>query len=52
MIYVLMSCVFMSSSGESCTDIGQYQTKAACVYEMSKFPQTRFEYARCEERKK
>ncbi len=33
MTYVLMFCVFMSSSGESCTDIARYPTIDACVDE-------------------
>lgn len=52
MIYVLMSCVFLSSSGESCTDVAQYTTLAACQEEAVKHPERGFEKYRCEARKK
>lgn len=51
MIYVLMSCVFMSSSGEVCTDVRSYPTIAACQAEADKHPSTHFESYKCEARK-
>ena len=52
MIYVLMSCVFMSSSGESCNDIQKYPTMETCQAEADKHPNNHFEYYKCEARKK
>lgn len=50
MIYVLMSCVFMSSSGESCVDIKSYPTMAACQEAVSRYPSGGFESYKCEAR--
>lgn len=50
MTYVLMLCVFMSSSGESCDDVGQYKTMEACQAEAAKHSSTGFEKYRCEVR--
>jgi hypothetical protein len=33
MIYVLMFCTFMSSSGEVCEDVKTFDTMQACVQE-------------------
>mgnify|MGYP006274464135 CR=1 FL=1 len=52
MIYVLMACAFMSSSGEVCSDVAQYTTMAACQTEAAKHPTGGFETYKCEARKK
>ena len=36
MTYVLMLCVFMSSSGESCDYVATYKTLDACIEEANK----------------
>ena len=36
MTYVLMLCVFMSSSGESCDDVATYKTLDACIEEANR----------------
>ena len=51
MIYVLMSCVFMSSSGESCVDVRSYPTMPACQAAAARYPSGGFETYKCEARK-
>jgi hypothetical protein len=50
MIYVLMFCTFMSSSGEVCEDVKSYSTMDACVVERDKRDPTHKNF-RCEARK-
>ena len=51
MLYVLMACAFMSSSGETCTDIKSYPTADLCELERKKHPDDGFETYKCEARK-
>lgn len=54
MIYVLMLCTFMSSSGESCDDIATFTTIDACVTEANrhKAEENFNELYKCEGRRK
>jgi len=52
MIYVLMLCTFMSSSGEVCEDIRRYSTIGDCVAEADRLKPTEEKHKRyiCEGR--
>ena len=54
MIFVLMLCTFMSSSGESCDDVMTYSTLDACIEEANKHKKEENfnEIYKCEGRKK
>lgn len=51
MIYALMVCVFMSSSGESCTDVKLFPTADLCELDRRQRKPGRGETYKCEERK-
>ena len=54
MTYVLMLCVFMSSSGESCSDVATFSNLDACINEANKMKKTEHpnEIYKCEGRRK
>lgn len=48
MIWILMLCSVMSSSGEACTNVASFQTQKACENAGKTRPQYHSEYYKCE----